>query len=64
MSGSSGNTSGGATGGRTPRNANSDVTARHGSDAASAKDDTGAETSARSTKTGRNDSERSDPDQE
>jgi hypothetical protein len=64
MSGSSGNTSAGSQGGRAPRNGNSDITSRRGPDAPSAKDDTGAESSARGTRTGRADSERSDPDAE
>lgn len=64
MSGSSGNTSSGTEGGRTPRNGNSDVTARHGAHGDAARDDTGAEASARGTRTGRNDSKPADPDVE
>lgn len=63
MSGSKGNTSGGTTeGGRTPRDKNEDVTARHGRGGAEPTPNTDATTSARPTRTGENDSNRADPD--
>ena len=64
MSGSSGNTSAGSKGGRTPRAENADIVERHGHgrDAADRASDTDASTAARGTRTGRNDSEPADPD--
>ncbi len=65
MSGSPGNTSSGTKGGRAPRDANHDVTARHGDDLAHGvrnSDATDAEASARGTRTGEQDSDRHDPD--
>ncbi len=65
MSGSRGNTSAGTKGGRTPRDGNHDLTARHGDDLAHGvrhSDATDAESSARGTRTGEQDSPRHDPD--
>jgi hypothetical protein len=65
MSGSPGSSSTGTTGGRSPRDGNHDLTARHGDDPAHGvrhSDDTGAEASARGTRTGEADSDRHDPD--
>jgi uncharacterized protein with PIN domain len=65
MSGSPGNTSAGTKGGRTPRDDNHDITARHGDDLAHGvrhSDATDAEASARGTRTGEQDSNRQDPD--
>ena len=63
MSGSRGNTSGGAPGGgRTPRGKNEDVTARHGRGGAEPTPNTDASTTARATRTGENDSRAADPD--
>jgi uncharacterized protein with PIN domain len=65
MSGSPGNTSAGTKGGRTPRDGNHDLTARHGDDLAHGvrhSDDTGASTSARPTESGEADTRRQDPD--
>ncbi len=65
MSGSPGNTSGGTKGERGPRNANHDITARHGDDLEHGlrhSDDVGAETSARGTRAATEDSVRQDPD--
>lgn len=65
MSGSTGNTSAGTKGGRTPRDGNHDLTARHGDDLEHGvrhSDATDAEASARGTRTGEQDSQRHDPD--
>ncbi len=62
MSGSPGNTSAGSQGGRTPRDKNADVTARHGHGGGEHAGDTDASTAARATRTGGNDSRAADPD--
>jgi hypothetical protein len=63
MSGSSGNTSAGTQGGRTPRSDNADIVERHGHGRdADRATDTDASTAARGTRTGRNDSVPADPD--
>jgi uncharacterized protein with PIN domain len=65
MSGSPGSSSTGTQGGRGPRDANHDLTARHGDDLAHGvrhSDDTGASTSARPTESGEADTRRQDPD--
>ena len=62
MSGSSGNTSAGSKGGRTPRGGNEDITERHGRPGGRHDGDTDASTAARPTQTGQQDSEPSDPD--
>lgn len=62
MSGSPGNTSSGAPGGRPPRNENADVTERHARGGTGHAGDTDASTAARPTRTGRNDSRPADPD--
>jgi hypothetical protein len=65
MSGSPGNTSAGTKGGRSPRDGNHDLTARHGDDPEHGirhSDATDAESSARGTRTGEQDSDRHDPD--
>ena len=65
MSGSPGSSDTGTKGGRPAKDANHDITARHGDDLAHGvrhSDDTGASTSARGTETGEQDSDRHDPD--
>lgn len=65
MSGSPGSSSSGTEGGRGPRDANHDLTARHGDDAERGlrhSDAADAEASARGSRTGEADSDRHDPD--
>ena len=62
MSGSSGNTSAGTKGGRSARAGNGDVVARHTDPAGRHGQGTDAETHARPSLTGGNDSRHADPD--
>jgi hypothetical protein len=62
MSGSSGNTSAGSKGGRSPRAENQDIIARHGHGAEQRSGDTDATTHARGKSDGGNDARTADPD--
>ena len=62
MSGSPGNTSGGAPGGRTPRGTNDDLIQRHGMGGPDSTARTDASTDARAPQTGKNDRREPDPD--
>lgn len=62
MSGSSGNTSAGTQGGRTPRGGDQTLTARHGRDLPEGAQQADATDAARRTRTGRDDSDHLDTD--